>query len=88
LQILRFQILNAIELYKSAGSNQIVTAKVRSTDPLVNLQTKLTSQKEQLDLLTQQQGILTLYLDYLVESEILSKEPNVNHLSQTKKAIP
>jgi hypothetical protein len=88
LQILRFQILNAIELYKSASGNLTAISKTRSTDPLVNLQTKLSSQKEQLDLLTQQQGILTLYLDYLVESEVLSKEPSVNHLSQAKKAIP
>lgn len=88
LQILRFQILNAIELYRSAQASLKITAKARPADPLVSLQTRLTSQKEELDLLTQQQGILTLYLDYLVESEVLSKEPQINHLSLSKKAIP
>lgn len=87
LQILRFQILNAIEIYKSAKTNQISTSKLRAADPLAFLQTKMTSHKEQLDLLTQQQGILTLYLDYLLESEVLSKEPGVNHLSRMKKVI-
>lgn len=87
LQILRFQILNAIELYRSAQANQTLTAKMRVADPMVNLQNKLTSQKEQLDLLNQQQGILTLYLDYLVESETLSKEPGKNYLSKAQKAI-
>lgn len=87
LQILRFQILNAIELYRSAQASLKVTAKARAADPLASLQTKLTSQKEELELLTQQQGILILYLDYLVESEVLSKEPQINHLSQSKKTI-
>jgi len=87
LQILRFQILNAIELYRSSQASLKVTAKARATDPLVNLQTKLTNQKEELELLNQQQGILTLYLDYLVESEVLSKESTVNHLSLSRKAI-
>lgn len=88
LQILRFQILNAIEIYRSAQASLKITAKARPADPLASLQTKLTSQKEEIDLLTQQQGILTLYLDYLVESEVLSKEPQINHLSQSKKVIP
>lgn len=88
LQILRFQILNAIELYRSAQASLKVTGRARAVDPLASLQTKLTIQKEELDLLNQQQGILTLYLDYLVESEVLSKEPHINHLSLSKKAIP
>lgn len=87
LQILRFQILNSIEIYKLSKNNQVAVSKSKSLDPLASLQTKITSQKEQLELLNQRQSILTLYLDYLVESEVLSKEPGINHLSRSKKAI-
>ncbi|WP_413291214.1 hypothetical protein [Bdellovibrio sp. HCB337] len=87
LQVLRFQILNSIELYKLARTNQVVAAKSKSLDPLVNMQTKITSEKEKLELLNQRQSILNQYLEYLVESEVLSKEPGINHLSRSKKAI-
>ena len=87
LQILRFQILNALDIYKNSKAGRIVVAKSRSLDPLENIQTRLSGYKEQLDLLSQQQSILNLYLDYLVESETLSKESGVNHLSRAKKAI-
>jgi hypothetical protein len=65
-----------------------LVTKAGSADPLVNIQTKLASQQEQLDLLNQRQSITTMYLDYLLENEILIKEPERNHLSKNKVEIP
>jgi len=87
MQMLRFQILNSAELYKNIKSTSVAAGKGRSADPMVNIQGKILGYKEQLDLLNQKQVLLSLYLDYLVESEILSKEPSINHLSPNKKAI-
>jgi hypothetical protein len=87
LQILRFQILNSAELYKNTLSTSINVSRGRSADPMANIQGRILRYKEEMDFLNQKQVLLNLYLDYLVESEAFSKEPNVNHLSPDKKAI-
>ncbi|MNT17384.1 hypothetical protein D3C72_1525300 [compost metagenome] len=85
---MRFQILNSVEIFKISSSHQALVTKAGSADPLVNIQTKLASQQEQLDLLNQRQSITTMYLDYLLENEIFIKEPERNHLSKNKLEIP
>lgn len=87
LRILRFQIQNAIDLYKLSRANQVITNRSKSLDPLMSFQAKIASHKEQLEVLNQRQSILTLYLEYLLESETLSKAPETNHLSRTRKPI-
>jgi hypothetical protein len=87
LSSLRFQILNSIEIFKITSSHRALVTKAGSADPLVNIQTRLAAQQEQLDLLNQRQSITTMYLDYLLENEILSREPEKNHLSAHKAAI-
>ena len=87
LSSLRFQILNNIEIFKISSSHKALDSKVGTADPLVNIQTKLAAQQEQLDLINQRQAITTMYLDYLLENEILSREPEKNHLSAHKAVI-
>lgn len=87
LHLLRFQILNSLELFKLAKSNQVLARKAKSLDPLASIQNRMLHLKEELDLWSQRQAILTLYLNFLVESGGLSKDPHVNHLSRGKKGI-
>jgi hypothetical protein len=60
---------------------------VRGADPLVNLEAKLMDQEEQLELLNQRQEVTLLYLDYLLESEILLKDPQKHYLVASQKAL-
>ncbi|MNY78592.1 hypothetical protein D3C86_2189030 [compost metagenome] len=61
---------------------------VKGADPLVNLEAKLTSLEDQVDLLNQQQEVTLLYLDYLLESESFAKEPEKNFLIAGQKVNP
>lgn len=85
LQILKVQILNLIEQYKSA--QKIGNIKIHTLDPLVNTERQIIEQQEKLDMINQQREITTLYLDYLLESEILTKNPEKNYLDRDLKAI-
>lgn len=85
LQELKVQILNLIEIYKSA--QKIGNIKIQTLDPLGNIERQIMEQKEKLEMLNQQQEITALYLDYLLESEILIKNPEKNYLDRELKAI-
>lgn len=85
LKILRLQILNLVEIYRIGAKKRGVSA--RGADPLQNLESKLMDQEEQLELLNQQQEVTLLYLDYLLESEILLKDPQKHYLVASQKAL-
>jgi hypothetical protein len=85
LKILRLQILNLVEMYRIEKKKRGQT--VRGADPLVNLEAKLMDQEEQLELLNQRQEVTLLYLDYLLESEILLKDPQKHYLVASQKAL-
>lgn len=85
LQILKLQILNLIEIYKSA--QRIGNIKVHALDPLLNIERQIIEQQEKLDMINQQQEITSLYLDYLLESEALTKNPEKNYLDRDLKVI-
>lgn len=78
IKIMRLQILNLVEVYQAEKKKR--GGFVKGADPIVNLEGKLNSLEEQLDLLNQQQEVTLLYLDYLLETETLSKEPEKNFL--------
>ncbi|MFS4458046.1 hypothetical protein [Bdellovibrio sp. HCB2-146] len=83
LKIMRLQILNLVEIYQIEKKKR--GSFVKGADPLVNLEAKLTSLEEQVDLLNQQQEVTLLYLDYLLENESLAKEPEKNFLIAGKR---
>ena len=83
LKIMRLQILNLVEIYQIEKKKRGVF--VKGADPLVNLEAKLTSLEDQIDLLNQQQEVTLLYLDYLLENESLAKEPEKNFLIAGQK---
>jgi hypothetical protein len=85
LKILRLQILNLVEIYRIEKKKR--GASARGADPLQNLESKLMDQEEQLELLNQQQEVTLLYLDYLLESEILLKDPQKHYLVASQKAL-
>lgn len=86
LKILRLQILNLVEIYKIEKQKR--GAPARGADPLINLESKLMAQEEQLDLLNQQQEVTLLYLDFLLESEILLKDPQKHYLTTAQRDLP
>jgi hypothetical protein len=85
LKILRLQILNLVEIYRIEKKKRGTNA--RGADPLLNLEAKLMDQEEQLELLNQQQEVTLLYLDYLLESEVLLKDPQKHYLIASQKAL-
>ncbi|MEK2646687.1 hypothetical protein [Bdellovibrio sp. BCCA] len=85
LQNLRTQILNLIEIYRSAKKMERIT--VGTLDSLTNMDRKIAQRQEQLDLLNQQQEITMLYLNYLLESETLTKNPDKNYIDKKQKEI-
>ncbi|UOF00982.1 hypothetical protein [Bdellovibrio reynosensis] len=84
LQNLKVQILNLIELYKN--ESKLSELKVGSLDPLANIERKIAMEQEQIDLLNKHQEICYLYLDYLLESELLVKNPEKNYLEKSLQA--
>ncbi|WP_142697230.1 hypothetical protein [Bdellovibrio sp. NC01] len=84
VKTLRLQILNQIDLYKLTQASVSKVSRPGS-DPLVNIEVKMEEMQERLDLLTQQQQITNLFLDYLLESEMLNRQPEKNHLSSLLK---
>lgn len=85
LQSLKMQILNLVDIYRKAKKMEKIS--VGTLDSLANIERKITQQQEQLDLLNQQQEITSLYLDYLLESEILLKAPDKNYLDKRQGEI-
>ncbi|WP_373998211.1 hypothetical protein [Bdellovibrio bacteriovorus] len=85
LETLRVQVLNLIEIYKD--TQKLSKIQASSLDPLANIERKIVEQQEELDLLNQQQEILSLYLEYLLESEILNNSPEKNYLDKSLKAL-
>ncbi|KHD89260.1 MAG: hypothetical protein OM95_04885 [Bdellovibrio sp. ArHS] len=85
LETLRVQILNLIEIYKD--TQKLSRIQGGGLDPLANIERKLAEEQEALDLLNQQQEILSLYLEYLLESEILNNRPEKNYLDKSLKAL-
>ncbi|WP_413294551.1 hypothetical protein ACLSU7_05470 [Bdellovibrio sp. HCB185ZH] len=84
---LKNQILNLVGLYKmtSAGLKEI--SKVKERDTLSSLENRLLQEQGEMDLLSQQQEILTLFVEYLLQSERLATEPTKNHLSKSLKVV-
>ncbi|UXR64679.1 hypothetical protein EZJ49_00220 [Bdellovibrio bacteriovorus] len=87
LQSLRNQIQNLGSLYKMSRSGLVLSQKSRSADTLTELENRMSSEQAQLDLLSQQQEILLLYVEYLLENERLTEEPTRNFLSRTLKTV-
>ncbi|WP_374075346.1 hypothetical protein [Bdellovibrio bacteriovorus] len=85
LQSLKVQILNLVDIYRKTKKMEKIS--VGTLDSLANIERKITQQQEQLDLLNQQQEITSLYLDYLLESEILLKAPDKNYLDKRQGEI-
>ncbi|KYG68390.1 hypothetical protein AZI87_03830 [Bdellovibrio bacteriovorus] len=85
LETLRVQVLNLIEIYKD--TQKLSKIQASSLDPLANIERKIVEQQEELDLLNQQQEILSLYLEYLLESEVLNNSPEKNYLDKSLKAL-
>lgn len=88
LESLKLQILSSIEMYKLASEGAEISIKSSGTDPLANIERKISANQERLELLSQQQEITALYLDYLLESEVLVKAPEKNYLEHRKRSIP
>ncbi|WP_413582304.1 hypothetical protein [Bdellovibrio sp. HCB288] len=84
---LKNQILNLAGLYKMSSAGLKESGKVKGADTLSALENKLMQEQGELDLLSQQQEILTLFVDYLLESERLAAEPEKNHLSKSLKVV-
>lgn len=85
LETLRVQVLNLIEIYKD--TQKLSKIQASGLDPLANIERKIVEQQEELDLLNQQQEILSLYLEYLLESEVLNNSPEKNYLDKSLKAL-
>ncbi|MNK19528.1 hypothetical protein D3C87_377500 [compost metagenome] len=79
--ILKNQILNLIDLYKLEQIEFKEGFKSTSTDSLVNSETRLVAQHEKLEHFGQQQEITSLFLLYLLESEVLVQNPDINYLN-------
>ncbi|WP_347356997.1 hypothetical protein [Bdellovibrio sp.] len=87
LQSLRNHIQNLGSLYKMSKAGFVMSQKSRGADTLTELENRMSSEQAQLDLLSQQQEILVLYVEYLLENERLSAEPTRNFLSRTLKTV-
>nr|BFD58585.1 hypothetical protein CKG001_06920 [Bdellovibrio sp. CKG001] len=87
LQSLRNQIQNLGSLYKMLKSGLVLSQKSRSVDTLTEIENRMSSEQVQLELLSQQQEILVLYVEYLLENERLTEEPTRNFLSRTLKTV-
>lgn len=87
LHTLKTQILNQIDLYKIMMESNGLAGSRSLPDPLANIDRKIAAGQEKLELLGQQQEITLLYLNFLLETEILMDKPGINHLSASKKAI-
>ncbi|WP_413568717.1 hypothetical protein ACLWBD_14560 [Bdellovibrio sp. HCB117] len=85
LETLRVQVLNLIEIYKD--TQKLSKIQAGSLDPLANIERKIAEQQEELDLLNQQQEIYSLYLEYLLEAEVLNNSPEKNYLDKSLKAL-
>lgn len=84
---LKNQIQNLAGLYKLSSSGLKESQKVRVQDTLAVLENRILQEQASLDLLSQQQEILTLFIEYLLESERLAKDPAKNHLSRKQKVV-
>lgn len=84
---LKNQIQNLAGLYKMTSQGLKESQKVKGQDTLSVLEGRLLQEQTELDLLSQQQEILTLFVEYLLESERLAAEPAKNHLSKTPKVV-
>lgn len=85
LQTLKVQILNLIDIYKTA--QKIENIRIQTSDPLLNIERQIVEHQEKMEMLNQQQEITALYLDYLLENETLIKNPDKNYLDPDLKAI-
>ncbi|MGZ3770763.1 MAG: hypothetical protein ACXVCP_06195 [Bdellovibrio sp.] len=86
LENIKMQISNLIGLYRTAQKLHI-NYKIKTLDPLLNAERLIIEQQEKFELLNQQQAITMLYLDYLLESEVLTKNPEKNYLDRGLKSI-
>ncbi len=86
LMVMKLQILNLVDIYKNMADSNVKIVK-NAQDPLGSLEARLYEKQEGLELLNQQQEITMLYLDFLVESGLLSKHPEVNYLSKDQSGI-
>ncbi|WP_374034977.1 hypothetical protein ACES2I_03785 [Bdellovibrio bacteriovorus] len=84
---LKNQIQNLAGLYKMTSQGLKESQKVKGQDTLAVLEGRLLQEQTELDLLSQQQEILTLFVEYLLESERLAAEPTRNHLSKSLKVV-
>ncbi|AFY00486.1 hypothetical protein [Bdellovibrio bacteriovorus] len=84
---LKNQIQSLAGLYKMTSQGLKESQKVKAQDTLSVLEGRLLQEQTELDLLSQQQEILTLFVEYLLESERLAAEPAKNHLSKTQKVV-
>ncbi|MFV8248624.1 hypothetical protein [Bdellovibrio bacteriovorus] len=84
---LKNQIQNLAGLYKMTSQGLKESQKVKGQDTLAVLEGRLLQEQTELDLLSQQQEILTLFVEYLLESERLAAEPTKNHLSKSQKVV-
>ncbi|WP_413585011.1 hypothetical protein [Bdellovibrio sp. HCB274] len=84
---LKNQIINLVGLYKMSSAGLKESGKVKETDTLSSLENRLLQQQGEMDLLSQQQEILTLFVEYLLQSERLATEPTKNHLSKSLKVV-
>lgn len=83
---LRRKLQNLLGLYVSSQKNRFKEGR-GGADTLLEIEEKLLRDQYEMELLIQQQEILTLYLQYLFESGKLVSEPTKNHLSQSGKVV-
>jgi hypothetical protein len=84
---LKNQILNLAGLYKMSSAGLKESGKAKGADTLSSLENRLLQEQGEMDLLSQQQEILTLFVQYLLESERLAVEPTKNYLSKSLKVV-
>lgn len=82
---LKTQLVNLIGLYKLSQTTLEGSLKARGRGPLSVLENQMIQAQNRLELLGQQQEILTLFVDYLLESELLTENPQINQLRRKEK---
>lgn len=84
--LLKGKIQTLIRLYRLSEKGAPRELR-RRADVLQSLEERMMQDQHTVDLLTQQQEILTLYVEYLLESERLLVEPARNYITKGQKMV-